>query len=151
SVSQSIAPAPVTPQKSAHKVPLPPPPDRVRSAFAKVLDFHEGEPVVPVGVMEGQREVTFSSAGRLKLVLGGAPEKTVSAAPATVWRVRTLSSHPAKLKFFVELEELKFNDNDGLQRALALWGQRGVPVRARPLGSVYGIAGKVLDNRRTLV
>ena len=46
------------------------------------------------------------------------------------------------------LEELRFSDKAGLERARAEWGSRGVATRATTVGQVYGIAGHVVDTRR---
>ncbi|HYX90874.1 MAG TPA: SpoIID/LytB domain-containing protein, partial [Myxococcaceae bacterium] len=51
----------------------------------------------------------------------------------------------------VQLGEFAFADKDGLARAQAAWSARGVATRVHTLGSRYGIAGKVLDNRTHLL
>lgn len=49
------------------------------------------------------------------------------------------------------LAQLEARDRDGVDRARAAWEARGVPTRTHSTGGVYGIAGHVVDNRRTLV
>lgn len=98
--------------------------------------------------MEGHAEVTLSSKGRLRFRLTGTAERTVESAPRTVWRVRRLRGTAATVLARIELTQLPFDDKAGLEEALETWRQRGVAVRALVVGGVYGIAGKVIDNRR---
>ncbi|NOK04368.1 MULTISPECIES: SpoIID/LytB domain-containing protein [unclassified Myxococcus] len=117
----------------------------------KRLDFRGGEPRVPVRLMEGRNEVTFSPRGRMRLRFGGPDEKMLDAAAGTRWTVRVTQGSPAVLSARVQLAEFRMADRAGLQAALESWREKGLAVRAQVLGSVYGIAGKVIDNRRTLL
>ncbi len=64
------------------------------------------------------------------------------------WTVRLASGRAGVGATWVELEELRFSDRAGLERARAEWAARGVPTRATTVGQVYGIAGHVVDTRR---
>ncbi len=131
---------------------LPPPPgDFAASAYAKRLDFRKGEPVVPVRLMENQTSVTFTARGRMRMHLYGEPEKLVEAPAGTEWTVRVVESTPATLSARIQLGEFRFADKEGLAAAQREWGSRGFRLRVHTLGSVYGIAGKVIDNRRYLL
>jgi stage II sporulation protein D len=114
----------------------------------KRVDVRAGEPTVPVRLMEGQQQVAFLPRGRVRLVLPGEVEKVVEAPAGELLRVRLVAGTPAKRLFRLQLSELAFADKAGLQTELATWARRGVPVRVQTLGQVYGIAGKVIDNRR---
>ena len=130
-------------------VELPPPPGD--SSFSKRLDFKNGDPLVPVRLMEGATEVRFSSKGRLKLKLAGSPEKTVEGPGGAVWTVSASDGVPAKIRARVQIAELQFADKEGLAKADAEWTEKGLKVRSQTLGQVFGIAGKVIDNRRYLL
>jgi stage II sporulation protein D len=117
----------------------------------KRLDFRGGEPRIPIRLMEGRREVTFSSRGRMRLRFGGPDDKVLDAAAGTRWTVRVTQGEPAVLSARVQLGEFRTADRDGLTAAQEEWRARGVAVRAHVLGAVYGIAGKVIDNRRYLL
>lgn len=134
----------------------PPPEDPLAQGIPtpgdlKRLDFRGGEPRVPVRLMEGRNEVTFSPRGRMRLRFGGPDEKMLDAAAGTRWTVRVTQGSPAVLSARVQLAEFRMADRAGLQAALESWREKGLEVRAQVLGSVYGIAGKVIDNRRTLL
>jgi SpoIID/LytB domain protein len=117
----------------------------------KRLDFRGGDPQVPIGLMEGRREVRFSPKGRMRLRFGGDDERLLEAPANSVWTVRVTDGTPAELTARIQLAELPFADKAGLSEAQAQWQARGVAVRAHVLGSLYGIAGKVIDNRRYLL
>lgn len=117
----------------------------------KRLDFRGGEPRLPIRLMEGRREATFSPRGRMRMRFGGAVEKMLDAAAGTRWTVRVTQGVPAVLSARVQLSEHRFADREGLVAAQEEWRARGIPVRTHVLGAVYGIAGKVIDNRRALL
>jgi SpoIID/LytB domain protein len=117
----------------------------------KRLDFRGGEPQVPIGLMQGRREVRFSPRGRMRLRFGGDVERMLEAPAGSLWTVRVTDGTPAELSARIQLEELSFADKEGLAEVQARWQARGVAVRAHVLGVLYGIAGKVIDNRRYLL
>lgn len=117
----------------------------------KRLDFRGGEPQVPIGLMEGRREVRFSPKGRMRLRFGGDVEKMLEAPAGSVWTVRVTDGTPAELTVSLQLAELPFGDKEGLSEAQEQWRARGVEVRVHVLGVLFGIAGKVIDNRRYLL
>jgi SpoIID/LytB domain protein len=131
---------------------LPPAPDDpLNASYRKRLEFKGGAPVVPVRLMEGASQVTFSSRGRLRMKLAGEVEKLVDGAPGTVWTVRITEGQPATLATRIQLAELRLEDRAGLQAEQQQWEARGVKTRVQTLGSLYGISGKVIDNRRVLL
>ncbi len=153
SVSAEVVPAKAEPRaEDTLGLDLPPPPgDRAAGLFARSLDFRGGEPFVPVKLMEGRPEVTFSPRGRMRLFVPGDPEKWVEAPAGSVWRVRVRGGVPAKVVHHVQLAEHRFEDREGLAAAQRQWSERGVATRVQTLGALFGIAGKVIDNRRYLL
>ncbi|HLT28780.1 MAG TPA: SpoIID/LytB domain-containing protein [Myxococcaceae bacterium] len=144
------APPPVAPPPG--DLALPPAPDSVQSAlYSKQLDFRAGEPMLPIRLMERQDEVTFEPLGRVRLVVSGSVEKRVEAPAGTRFRVRVLNGRPAALRARVILAEFPGRDREGLEEARALWTSRGLEVSTVTLGGAFGIAGKVIDNRRRLL
>ena len=132
------------PAAAAAVLDLPPPSPRR-------LDVRAGEPTVPVRLMEGRREVAFVPAGRVRVVLPGTPEKVVEAPAGTPMTVRWLEGAPADRRFRLQAAELAWADRDGIAEERAAWEGRGFQVRLEQLGQVYGIVGKILDNRKVLV
>jgi stage II sporulation protein D len=114
----------------------------------KRVDVRAGEPSVPVRLMEGQTEVAFVPRGRVRLVLPGDVEAVAESPAGEVLRVRLLNGTAGQSLFRLQLREFAFADKAGLEAELALWARRSIRVRVQTLGQVYGIAGKVIDNRR---
>ncbi len=125
--------------------------DPLEHLYSRRLSFEEGQPLVTVRVAEGRREMVVSARGpltvRARAADGTAPEATLDGAEGP-WTVRLVSGRPGVGATWVELEELRFSDKAGLDRARAEWASRGVPTRATTVGQVYGIAGHVVDTRR---
>ena len=117
----------------------------------KRLDFKNGAPIVPVRLMEGNAEVTLSSSGRLRFRVSGPIEKLVEGPAGTQWRVKWVSGAPAQMLARIQIAEVPFNDKLGLAAAQQEWDGKGLKTRSFILGGVYGIAGKVIDNRRYLI
>ncbi len=124
---------------------LPPPPSELTT---KRLDFKGGSPLIPVRLMEGSAEVTLVGRGRLRFRLPGTPEKFVEGPPGMEWKVRRVAGTPAKIVARIQVAEVPFNDKLGLAQAQEEWAGRGLTLKSQILGGVYGIAGKVIDNRR---
>jgi len=120
-------------------------------AQLKRLEFKNGAPIVPVRLMEGNTEVTVASKHRLRFRLSGEIEKVVEGPAGTEWRIRLVSGKPAELLARIQITEVPFIDKLGIATAYAEWDQKGLKVRSEVLGGVYGIAGKVIDNRRYLL
>lgn len=135
----------IAPVVVADELELPPPPTELNT---KRLDFKGGSPLIPVKLMEGSAEVTLIGRGRLRFRLPGTPEKQLEGPAGMAWKVRRVKGTPAKIVARIQIAEVPFNDKEGLQRALDEWKERGLAVKSQVLGGVYGIAGKVIDNRR---
>ncbi|HZY03469.1 MAG TPA: SpoIID/LytB domain-containing protein [Anaeromyxobacteraceae bacterium] len=108
-----------------------------------------GAPLVTIRLMEGQSEIAFRPLGPGHLRPRGRAEVAVPAGAAL--RVRLRGARPATLAHFPLLGQFEFRDRAGLEAARRLWEGRGVKVRLRALGGVYGIMGRVIDNRRSLL
>jgi SpoIID/LytB domain protein len=131
--------------KEPDALDLPPAPAELTT---KRLDFKGGSPIVPVRLMEGHTEVSLQGRGRLRFRLPGTPEKLIEGPAGMEWRVRRVEGTPADIVAQIQLAEVPFNDKAGLAAAQAEWNERGLVLKAQILGGVYGIAGKVIDNRR---
>jgi SpoIID/LytB domain protein len=141
------APAPAPTPKDSVELP-PPPGDGLEESGFKRLDFKAGNPVVPVRLMEGAIQVTFSSKGRLRMRLSTPGEKTVDVPATGTWWVRLKESQPARVHASIQLADLPYADKTGLAAAIAEWAQQGLKVRSEVRGTVFGISGKVIDTRR---
>jgi SpoIID/LytB domain protein len=137
----------VAPATIPQSIDLPPAP----VPTSRRVDFKSGNPIVPVRLMENAVSVSFSSKGRLKLKLAGKIEKTIDTAPGQSWTVRIKQSTPAVVVAAIQIAEFQFLDKAGLATAQVELEQQGLKVRSQVLGGVFGLAGKVIDNRRALL
>jgi stage II sporulation protein D len=131
----------------AGPIDLPAPPEPT----SRRVDFKNANPVIPVRLMENASSVTFSAKGRLKLKLAGKIEKTIDTAPGALWTVKVRQSTAAVVVAAIQLAEFPFIDKAGLAAAQTEMEAQGLKVTSRVLGGVFGIAGKVIDNRRYLL
>lgn len=128
---------------------LPDPHDPLEQLYGrKQLRFARGAPVVTVMLMEGQREVVFVPKGRLRLQARGGLAKTLEAPAGSPWKIRLKNYEPGAIGHAVQVAELRWNDRQDLEDEKKLWAERGFELADAPSGSLYGIAGRVLDNRR---
>jgi SpoIID/LytB domain protein len=99
--------------------------------------------------MEGQDEIAFRAraAGRVAL-RGGAVVEIPAGARLTV---RARDAAPAIVVHHALLAEAPLAARATLDTARRSWEARGVVVRTRLTGGVYGIAGRVVDTRRELL
>ncbi|HYQ82167.1 MAG TPA: SpoIID/LytB domain-containing protein [Anaeromyxobacteraceae bacterium] len=126
------------------------PQDPLELLWSHRLNFAAGgAPLVTIRLMEGQSEIAVRPRGPARLRPRGGAEVALPAGAAV--RVRLRESRPATLAHFPLLGQFQFRDRAGLEAARARWEGRGVKVRLRALGGVYGILGRVIDNRTTLL
>jgi SpoIID/LytB domain protein len=125
--------------------------DPLELLYSRRLSFEQGQPLVTVRVAEGRREMSVSARGPLTVrarSADGTSAETVLDAAEGPWTVRLAEGRAGIGAAWVELEQLRFSDKAGLERARAEWASRGVKTRATTVGQVYGIAGHVVDTRR---
>lgn len=135
--------------------PLAPPPaadlsDPMELLWGHRLEFAPGgEPLVTIRLMEGQREIAFRPLARARVLLRGGGEVEVAAGARLTVRAR--AAVPAALAWRPLLAEAPVADRERLEGERARHEARGVRTETRTVGGVYGIAGRVVDNRRTLL
>jgi SpoIID/LytB domain protein len=114
------------------------------------LDFSAGsEPLVTIRLMERQGEVAFRPRGPGRIVLRGGAAVEVPAG-ARLW-VRARATQPAAIVHQPLLAEAPLAERDRLLPIRRGYEEKGVVVRSRVVGAVYGIGGRVVDNRRELL
>lgn len=161
----STAPAAAAPVPSALAdlpPPLPPPAPAVEPSALEALpgdllellwghrlDFSGGAPVVTIRIAEGREWIAFAPRGPARLApRGGAP---VAVPVAGRLRARLRDARPASIAFYPLLGQIESRDRAVIDRARVAWEGRGVRTRMRTVGGIYGISGKVIDNRRSLL
>jgi SpoIID/LytB domain protein len=133
-------------------VPEPPPPAADAADPLDLLWGHRvafapgGEPLVTIRLMDGQREIAFRPRGPARVMLRGGATVEVPAGARLSVRVR--DARPAQRSWSVVVSDPDLQGHDALVAQRAALEAEGFPARLVPFGPVYGIAGKVIDNRR---
>jgi SpoIID/LytB domain protein len=129
--------------------PTAAPSDPLELLWSHRLHFAGGEPLVTIRIMEGQDEIVFRPRARARVSLRGGESRTLEAGARV--RVRAREARPAGLAWAPLLLDADADDRALLEAGKRRWEERGVSVRSLVKGGVYGIAGKVVDNRRELL
>jgi SpoIID/LytB domain protein len=133
-------------------VPEPPPPSADAADPLELLWGHRiafapgGEPLVTIRLMEGQREIAFRPRGPARISLRGGGVVEVPAGARLVVQAR--GAVPARLAWTVVVSDPDLQGRDAILAERAALEADGLAARFRLFGAVYGIAGKVIDNRR---
>ncbi|WP_373048952.1 SpoIID/LytB domain-containing protein [Vulgatibacter sp.] len=125
------------------------PRDPMETLWAHRLQFApDGSPLVTVRIDEGEDEIRLTAKGAGAIEVGS---KRIPVAPGTTLRFRARQTREAEVAWSAQVAELPFHDKDAARAALAKWAARGYPVRAATIGGVFGLHGRVLDNRRYVI
>lgn len=125
-------------------------PDRLDLLYSN--QFHwtqQGEPQLTIGLMEGQDVVRLSAPGGLSVLPSGDGGTAIEGGAR--FELRLVRGEPAEQHFAAVLEELAPTQVARIDAALSRWRDRGFDPEAHEVGTVFGVAGQVLDNRRMLV
>jgi SpoIID/LytB domain protein len=124
--------------------------DRIDLLYSNQFHFNErGQPQVTVGLMHGQKEVVLSAPDGIRVLPSG--DGGTSIAGGKRFLVKLGASTPARQTYTVVLEELVGPHALRPGKAMARWKQRGFDPHDQEVGTVFGVEGHVLDNRRVLV
>jgi SpoIID/LytB domain protein len=124
--------------------------ERIDLLYSNQFNFgHGGHPRISVGLMQGQREVVLSAAGGLSALPSGEGGTEISGGGR--WRLRVSDSSAAKQSFRVVLDAVPATELRQIDKQAKRWKQDGFDLAEREVGTLFGVAGKVLDTRRVLL
>lgn len=124
--------------------------ERIDLLYSNQFNFdHRGNPRITVGLMQGQREVVLSAGGGLSALPSGEGGTAISGGAR--WRVRVAKSTPAAQSFRVVLDAVPATELRQIEAQAKRWKQAGFDLAEREVGTLFGVAGKVLDTRRVLL
>jgi len=116
--------------------------------YEKRMRFAGGEPMISVGIMDGQAEVSLQADGPVRLMFDeDRLPKKVYAPPATRFTFRPLSARPAKLAYWVVVETTPYLAVEQAQASRREWEGRGYRVKVFEVGTIVALRGNVLDTR----
>ena len=114
----------------------------------RLLFADDGRPLVPLGMMQGQKTVVLHGKHGLVVDVGG-KETRVKGDARVVVEVK--ESKPGVVRTLYVIETLEGEARATKRAAAERWKQRGLDVVVLDTGGVYGVKGTVVDNRAALV
>jgi SpoIID/LytB domain protein len=124
--------------------------DKLRSLYSAEFRFTEGGlPVVPVAIAQGVLEVRVEGEGGLRLLPEGDGGPDVRADDA--WRVHAERTTPARMRFWPVVWRGKPQEGAQAAAAAKQWRDRGMQAQTFEQGTLFAVAGEVLDRREVLV
>ena len=126
--------------------------DKLRILYANRFTFTEsGVPLVTVEIMGGQKEVRLSAKGGVIARPDGAGGSAIAAEGDGAWTVTATAARPALVTEWTVVETLGPDDTAGVAAAIERWRGRGLDAKAFEVGSVFGVAGEVIDTREVRI
>ncbi|MEM6294842.1 MAG: SpoIID/LytB domain-containing protein [Myxococcota bacterium] len=124
--------------------------DRIDLLYSNQFHFNDrGEPQITVGLMTGQRRVELSAPHGFDILPSGDGGTRIKAGKRL--SVELGKATPAKQTYTLVLEELTGKNAVRPDPAMKRWDARGFSAHDDEVGTVFGVEGRVLDNRRVLV
>jgi stage II sporulation protein D len=124
--------------------------DKLRSLYSAEFRFtQDGFPVVPVALAQGVKEVRIEGEGGVRLLPEGDGGPEVRA--DDVWRVRAERTTPAKLRFWPVVWRGRAQQGAEAAAQAKAWRARGMEARSFEHGTLFAVAGEVLDRREMVV
>jgi stage II sporulation protein D len=124
--------------------------DRIDLLYSNQFHFNRrGEPQITIGLMQGQDEVRLSAGSGLRVLPSGDGGTAIDGGGR--YEIRLVRGRPSEQRFAVVLEELTGPAMRSIDRAVERWRDRGLDPHDHEVGTVFGVDGHVLDNRRILL
>jgi stage II sporulation protein D len=124
--------------------------DRMKLLYSNQFHFDDrGQPQISVGLLQNVSTVTLDAKGGLLVLPSGAGGTTVAGGKR--FAIELVRGKPAKQRWSIVLEELVGATGRTIDQAVERWRERGHDPSDHELGTVFGVAGRVLDNRRIAI
>jgi len=115
----------------------PAPDDPLELLYSRRLSFSGGEPLITVRVLEGRQQIVFVPKGPLTARVrsrSGEMTTAVAGGASGRWTLQLLESSQGAGASWVELEQLRYDDKQGLQKAREDWAAKRVAIRIANVG-----------------
>ncbi|MCG3171950.1 MAG: hypothetical protein GMKNLPBB_00091 [Myxococcota bacterium] len=126
--------------------------EALKQMYATNMRIDPGSPpVVSIGLMDGQGRVDISATAALVVTVYNDGETRMTSVKDSQWRVQLEVGKPAKVRHSPVLEDISITERSVIEGQREYWTSRGFRVRESILGMIFGISGRVMDNRRVLL
>ena len=120
--------------------------DKLRLLYSNQLSFdRRGVPLITIGIADGQREAVIESTTPIRLLPDGEDGSEVQVGKR--WRVTLSEAKAAEIEHYAVLAREGPSGLERLTAQLKTWQGRGVRCRILEVGTIFGVRGKVYDNR----
>ncbi|MFO0724516.1 MAG: SpoIID/LytB domain-containing protein [Myxococcota bacterium] len=117
--------------------------------YEKRIRFHRREPLLSVGIMDGQPQVSLGATGPMRLMFDeGDLPKTAYGPGEGRFILKKLASKPAVLRHWVIVESKGPFERSAVEEALARYKKAGRETKIFEVGTVVSLKGNVLDTRQ---
>ena len=124
--------------------------DKLKVLYSNQFAFdRRGVPLITVRIAEGIREVVIESDAPPRVLPDGEGGSEVQAGKR--WKISIGRSRPASVEFFAVLARQPPSNLKQLRVEMAAWQRRKLRPRLMEIGSVFGVKGRVFDNRAFLL
>ena len=116
---------------------------------SKFVLSSKGVPIVTVGLMTGRKVASFSITSRAYVLLYRKNQSPflLKLRPGRIYRVKITQSNAAKVRYWLSGFQTRYARSAAWKKAAAVWKKRGFSPKSLLVGSVFGIKGKIIDNR----
>ncbi len=124
--------------------------DKLRMLYSNQFTFtDEGLPVVTIELSAGRSEVKLDSSGGLMVRPDGDSGTAIDAGKQ--WTITVKEATPAELREWTVVGQYHPDAIVEIDREQKKWKSRGYTTRTFEIGTLFGVAGDVLDSRESLV
>lgn len=124
--------------------------DKLGVLYSSQFAFdRRGVPLITIGIVQGRDEVVVEGDAGMRVLPEGEDGSEVLG--GTRWKVALGRSKAATIEHFVVLVRAPTSRMDLLRRATDAWSKRGIKPRIIEVGTIFGIKGRVFDNRAMLL
>jgi SpoIID/LytB domain protein len=120
--------------------------DKLKVLYSNQFAFdRQGAPLITVRVAEGLTHAVLESKAPLRVFPDG--EDGSKVVGGRRWKISVRSGKPAKQEHFVVLARKPVAALSELRKEMTRWQRRGGRCRLVETGTIFGLKGKVFDNR----
>ncbi len=124
--------------------------DRIDLLYSNQFHFDaKGQPRISVGLIQGRNEVALSGQGGLCALPSGESGTAIDGGGR--WRIKVVDGKPAQQRFRLVLDAIAASELRRAEGESKRWSARGFEIDEHEIGSLFGVAGTVLDTRRILL
>jgi SpoIID/LytB domain protein len=124
--------------------------DRLDLLYSNQFNFgSDGQPRVSIGLIDGADEVMLEGRRPVEALPSGTGGTAIRGGRR--WRIRLARSTPAVREYRVVVASARYGDTRTIDAQAAQWRRRGEVVSDREVGALFGMKGRSLDTRQTVL